>query len=427
MVGAWVRLLVNSAVVACVCVAAQLGAGDALGIIAWDGPHDAATWRALLTWLAFSYAVAVLAGAIVGHGSARFATAAQESAQSERDRSSRASRRRQGTGQGAASRVVASVLAAGGAAAAIGLAWLPARDVTPPMNVDPGLVVSLTAGAGVVVGLVLALVSLAARPVGAGLAATVAWLWLVAIAAAVAGLAQGAPYAAPRLGVPDAPSLLVATEWTGPRVMIIMAVLVGATVAGVARWRGAARLGAALAGFGGPAVVASAYLVAGAGERGGPQYEPYFAALLATGAGLVASVLVAMPGRRAPRPAPAAQPPTQSTVEGDVIEVVRVPTSPVSGSGRPRPSWAEGSGPYARAYSGAGQSAEDGAVPVVGTASVVARQPVTVMARGTGWDGDTVATATAGGRHAQTAASSAESYRVPIERRSGVARHAAPD
>ena len=42
MVGAWLRLFVNSAVVAACAVAAQLGAGDALGIIRWDGPHPAA-------------------------------------------------------------------------------------------------------------------------------------------------------------------------------------------------------------------------------------------------------------------------------------------------------------------------------------------------------------------------------------------------
>jgi hypothetical protein len=414
----------NSAVVAAISVAAQLGAGDALGIIQWDGPHDAAAWRGLLTWVAFAYTVAVLAGALVGHGSARFEAASRPGSGS--------SARRDPRDQGVASRLMASLVAAGGAAAAIGLAWLPAQGVTPPLNVNPGLVVSLTAGAGVVVGLVLALAGLGARPIGAGIAATAAWLWLLAIASAVSGLTSGEPYTAPRLGVPDAPSLFSGTDWTGPRVMIVMAVLVGITVAGVARWRGTTRLGAALAGFGGPALAATAYLIAGAGERGGPQEEPYVAALIATGAGLISSVLVAMPGRRVPRVATPPTPPADDApVEGDLIEVSRTPTSPVSSQGRVRPTWAEGSGPYARAYSGTSSQHADvahhadvGRATVVGSAPVVPRQPVTVTARGTGWDGDTLATPATTDRQSQPGPLGVV-YRTPAERPGSVGRHAA--
>ena len=61
MVGAWVRLVAYSAVVAAVVVAAQLGAGDALGLYRWTGPHDDQAWITLLTWVAFGYAGAVLA------------------------------------------------------------------------------------------------------------------------------------------------------------------------------------------------------------------------------------------------------------------------------------------------------------------------------------------------------------------------------
>jgi hypothetical protein len=355
---------VNSAVVAACAVAAQLGAGDALGIIRWDGPRDARAWTTLLTWLAFSYALAVLAGALVG----------------------RLAVRRHRGADSFGSRLTAALVAALGAGAAVGLAWLPAQSLQPPTNVDAGLVVALTASAGVLVGLILALLALSARPVAVGLQATAAWIWLVAIGATVAELSSDAQtYPAPRVAMLDAPSVLPASPWTGPRMMIIVAAAVGLVVSGVARWRGSGRLGAALAGFGGPAVVAAAYLVAGPGPAGDPasQRDPYLAALFAVGAGLVASVLVAMPGRRtAHTPQPAA-PVDDRPLEGDVLEVVRAATAPIPAQGRDRPAWASGSGPYAGAFSGA-----------TGRASVPIHEPVTVAARGTGWDAATLAGAT---------------------------------
>jgi hypothetical protein len=84
--------------------------------------------------------------------------------------------------------------------------------------------------------------------------------------------------------------------------MIAAAAALGIGVAAVARWGGARRLDIAISGSAGPAVVAAAYLIAGAG--GGPaQLEPYRAALIAVGVGLVASFVVAIP---APRQRPGA-------------------------------------------------------------------------------------------------------------------------
>src|SRR5690606_24278595 len=122
---------------------------------------------------------------------------------------------------GFGTRVVASIVSGVGAAAVIGLAWLPARDLRPPVNVNPGLVVSITAGAGVLVGLVLALLALSIQPMAAGVLATVTWVWLLGVGAAIAGLSSGEAYPVPRVGVPDAPSLIAPSAWTGPRVMII--------------------------------------------------------------------------------------------------------------------------------------------------------------------------------------------------------------
>jgi hypothetical protein len=387
VVGAWVRLIVNSAVVAAVAAAAQLGAGDALGVLGWNGPFDGRAWTTLLTWIAFSYAAAVLVGALVG----------------------RAAVRRRGGRDGLGARVLAALVAAGGAAAVIGFAWLPSQHLAPPANVNPGLVVSITAGAGVVVGFLVALLALAAPVIAAGAQATVAWLWLLAIGAAVAGLTSKQAYQPPRLGVPDAPSLFTESAWTGPRVMVYSAAALGLLVAGIGRARGARRAGVALAGLGGPVLVAAAYLIAGPGNgalRGSPN-DPYINSLLAAAAGLIASALVALPGHRAtrrasapakaragaaakPRANAAAKPRVGAAAKAarpaqpDVIETTRAPV-PAPRPADTRPAWATGSGPYARAYTGTGH----------GGSSQPRTEPVTTPTRTTGWDADTLTGLTA--------------------------------
>jgi MFS family permease len=349
VVGAWVRLIVHSAVTAAVVVAAQLGAADALGILPWNGPHDDRAWTTLLTWVAVAFAGAVLVGALSG----------------------RAAFRRTRGRDGFGARLVASIMSGAGAAAVIGLAWLPAREVRPPVNVNAGLVISITAGAGVVVGLVLALLALSSQPMAAGVLTALVWVWLLAIGAAVVGLTSGEPYPAPRVGIPDAPSLITPSAWTGPRVLIIAAAVFGIVVAVIVRVRGASRLSTAVSGFGGPALVAAAYLIAGPGEN---QSEPYLAALLGVVAGLAASAVVAIPGRPTSsaidRPnSPDADGPAEAETReptsrdasshespsrdpaSDVLISARypVPGGPPSASAG-RPAWAEGSGPIARAY-----------------------------------------------------------------------------
>jgi hypothetical protein len=359
VVGAWVRLIVNSTAMAAVVGAAQLGAADVLGILQWDGPHDDRAWITLLSWLAFTFAGAVLVGALSG----------------------RAAFRRVRGRDGVGPRLVASATAGLGAAAVIGLAWLPAWDLQPPVNVNPGLVVSITAGAGVMVGLVLALLALSIQPVAAGVLTTVAWVWLLGIGAAVVGLTSGEPYPAPRVGVPDAPSLIAPSAWTGPRVMVIAAAVLGLVVAAVTRARGASRLGTAFSGFGGPALVAAAYLIAGPGENQG---EAYVSALLGVIAGLAASAVVAIPGRPAagadgdrPAGSDSDQPGTGAEARDPSSDVLVSGRFPVPGgpptSSPSRPAWAEGSGPVARAYSSASSATSTGRT-----------------ARGTGWDADTL-------------------------------------
>ena len=377
MVGAWLKLVIHSLAVAAMAVAAQLGAGDALGILRWQ-TSDGREWSTLLTWVAFSYAVAVVAGALVGRKAVRTP---------ERP-------------DGLGARITAGLVAAVGAGAAIGLAWLPSDSLEPPTNVNPGLVVTITAGAGVLVGLVLSVFALAARPVAIGLQITVGLVWVVAAGAATAGVTTNEPYPAPRLGVPDAPSLVPASALTGPRVMIGVAVVVALVVAGVSRARGSRRLGVALSGFGGPALIAAAYLVAGpgTGEDRAAQSDAYVSSLIAVGVGLVASVLVAMPGRRVPvrpRPRPRPTPADDRPITGDVMPRPRQAPPPAAERpsasdlpSRPRPAWAGGSGPYARAFgSGATATVSTPTESAWDSPSGAVTVPVT---RGTGWDSDTL-------------------------------------
>lgn len=278
MIRAWLRLMWTSAAVAAVAAAAQLGIADAFGIIRWDatfGPGAEAAWDAMLVWVAFSYAVAVLTGAAAGH---------------------RAAPQPDTTG----ARMVAALTAGVGGVAATAIAWLQARAATPPVSVDPELVVSLSAGAGAIGGVIIAVLAMSAPPIAGGVRVAVAWTWLVGVGAAAAGLASDEALPAPRLAVIDTPSGFLPSWSTSPYVMVGVAVITGLTIAGIARWAGAARPGVAFSGLAGPGLIALAYVIAGPGDGAslGHQSEPYQASLFAVAAGLIASVLVALPARR---------------------------------------------------------------------------------------------------------------------------------
>ncbi|HET6211616.1 MAG TPA: hypothetical protein VFE14_01955, partial [Micromonosporaceae bacterium] len=83
-------------------------------------------------------------------------------------------------------------------------------------------------------------------------------------------------------------------------VMVGTTVLVAVAIAGYARWIGEHALAGAASGLAGPALVAAAYLVAGAGISAdrADQQRPWLASLVAVGAGLAASTLVAVVRRK---------------------------------------------------------------------------------------------------------------------------------
>ena len=176
-----------------------------------------------------------------------------------------------------------------GAAVAVAVAYLPAQTANSPVNVDPELVVAMTAAAGIIVGVVAALVALSVPAFAGGARAAVAWIWLVGLGSAVAGQVTHQPFRAPRLAVIDPPSLVPVAWWSGPSVMIA-----DHRRSSALPWprrslgRGRPRRHRA-SGFAGPAVVAAAYLIAGPGRQ--PAVEPYRPALIAVGAGLLGSIM----------------------------------------------------------------------------------------------------------------------------------------
>jgi len=251
-------LIWTSLGVALVVAAAQLAVAQALGLVRWDGSYPAGRtdgWLAVLTWIAFIYAVAVFGGATTGIRTVRRPTRPDTMA----------------------ARLAAALSAGVGAGIAISIAWLPAQAAQ--VGVHPELRVVLTAGSAIVAGTLIALVALCVPPFAGGVWATVAWTWCVGIGSAAAGHLTHPSDQPPRLAMIDAPSVVPADWWTGPMVIVGVAVIFGVGVATMARWGGARRPGVALAGAAGPAVVAVAYLIADGGTDHG-QVAPFRAAMI---------------------------------------------------------------------------------------------------------------------------------------------------
>jgi hypothetical protein len=275
---------------AVVAVAAQLGVAQTVGIVRWSDVSSE-SWSTLLTWLAFIGAVSVMAGAAVGRRAVRHASPGGQPDPTDR----------------VGATLVAALAATIGAAAGEGLAWLAAQSAIVPVSAYPELVVATTAGAGVVVGTVLAVLAGIVPTIGRNVRITVIWIWAVGLVGAIAGYTTHKPFRAPRLAVMDAPSIIPDTWWSAPSLMIAIAVVVGAVVAAAARWRGAGRLGTILSGFAGPAVVAASYLIVRPALDGAPTnlLDPFHASLIAVAAGLVGSAAVGLlpgPVRTVPKP-----------------------------------------------------------------------------------------------------------------------------
>jgi hypothetical protein len=310
-VAGWIKLAVRSFAVAALFGAAQLGAAQALALLTWGSVPAPDVWRRELMWLLFIFGAAVLGGVAGGRRSVRairlaignrraIAAAQRHSGLTMHESGMRAARRRavaaakdktvdkaRGFAAGAA-RVSATLFAALGAATSFALVWLPARNAFGSADINT---LALTAGIGIVVGSVISLLSLAASPIAANAGMTIIWIWVFGLTSVGLAIATGRPTQTPRLGVLDAPYLIGPGEWwLGPNLMVAVAAAVGLAVAAAARWIGAQRLGVALSGLAGPALLAAGYLLVG---PEGESMGGYVASLLAATVGLLTSAATA--------------------------------------------------------------------------------------------------------------------------------------
>ncbi len=272
--------------------AAQLGLGYGLGIIVWESSEDVASgadarvnaaglWSSALTWVTLIAATSVVIGAVVGDrlrgdtGSGRFARFA--------------------------SRLVLALAAAIGAGVVIPLAGVPASRVHVDATYAPHLLAGVYVGAGVVIGLLVAIAAMAARAVAANVIATACWSWALAIIAIAHSSSSGQGRGYAQLGIwkfTDTGPMWHSYYVPGAMVMLASALLIGGTAPFAAAARGDGGFGVAISGAAGPLLVLAAYLLARPDQSGAPteQVSAYYTAPYMVLAGLAGSVLVAAVG-----------------------------------------------------------------------------------------------------------------------------------
>jgi hypothetical protein len=273
---AWSRILGAAFGVAALAGAGQLGLAYGLGLV-WFSRRpfggDAA-WSTQLAWVAWFAMLAVLAGAVAG---TRMAT-------------------RQGRELDFGTRVAVALVSGAGAAVVAPLTALPARAAQLTAG-DPASWAAAAAGLGVVVGIFAAVAAMSQRLVAVNLALTVAVVWLFALVSVAPLLSPTAPLPRVRLGVLDLPAFDAGTA-VGVLTAPLIALLIGGVIAAAARSRQLPSLPTALSGLAGPGMLALAYVIAGPGGTTAAdrslQLAPYWGALIAVAAGLLAALLVSV-------------------------------------------------------------------------------------------------------------------------------------
>jgi hypothetical protein len=270
----WGRVLLAALGVALLAGAGQLGFAYGLGIVRFARDFEAvpSQWTAQLAWVAWFAMTAAIVGALAADRLAR----------------------NEGYTAGTGSRIAYAVAAGIGAAAVAPLTMLPAQDATVP-GVDPVMIAGLTAALGAVGGIFAALGVLAVRTLGWNIAAITELVWLLALISVAPSLGPDDPLPEVRLGVLD-PAWL--SDSTSQRLAVIimpaLAVIAGAGVGVLAKWRNHPVIPVAASGAVGPAMLALAYLIAGPGSGDRYQTAPYWGAIIAVGAGALGSVLAAV-------------------------------------------------------------------------------------------------------------------------------------
>ncbi|MEV4413523.1 hypothetical protein [Catellatospora sp. NPDC049609] len=314
--------VVIAAGVAAAAGAAQLGIGYGLGVFSWVptvGGSGEAAWLASLAWTVWISAVSVVLGAVVAD---RFGVPAAQPSTAVR----------------ALRRTALAVAAAVGGLLVVALTAVPARVAERADTFAPHVIVGGYAIAGVLIGLFVAVAALVARAIAANVLATGGWLWLLAVTAAVDGIAAGREPVVAQLGVwpvtADGPwfrSLYL----PGAAIAAVSALLIGFLAALPAVRRRDGQAGVVLSGAAGPALVALAYLLAAPKLTGvaPEQLSAHLVAPYAVVTGLIGAVLaqlLAGPRRpRAPKPVAAAPAPSPEPAFADLTAPLAVPAQPV--------------------------------------------------------------------------------------------------
>jgi MFS family permease len=286
----WARLLGAALGVAALAGASQLGVAYGLGIVRLTRVLDAAArdqWTAQLAWVAWLAMTAAALGGLAGGWL--------------RDRS---------RVPGRVGVHIALAAAAGtGAAIVVPLTMQPARTAQVA-GVQPVFVIGVCAAIGALVGALAAYAALAHLVARWNITVVGLAVWVIALVSVAPSLAPGDNLPSVRLGVFDAGFLSPAvTQRTALFTMPALALLVGAAHGWTARRREMPTLTIALAGLPGPVLLTLAYLIAGPGS-GDERYQvvPYWAAMTATGAGVLGSVLAAVIRRGDDTPQSPAEP-----------------------------------------------------------------------------------------------------------------------
>ena len=290
--------------------AAQLGFGYGLGIINWvpDGAVRAeAAWVASLAWATWIAATSVIVGAVC------------------------AQRLRGGDDEspGTLPRLGLALAAGVGAIVTVLLVAVPARAARVPDVSSPQAVAAAYAGAGLVLGVLLAVWALHTRAAATNLIATTGWLWLLAVVSVVDGVIAGRGLTTAQLGIwqisADRGAFWIRDYfyWPGALLSVLSALVIGLVAARRAARAPEIRVGAAASGAAGPLLVALAYLLAVPRLAGiaAEQLSAHLIAPYAVIAGVGGSMVMAALAQRAERrSAERVTVPHQRTGEPDSVD-----------------------------------------------------------------------------------------------------------
>jgi hypothetical protein len=288
--------------------AAQLGVVYGLGIMSWTGGTDPAgesAWLASLAWTTWIAATSTVIGAV----EAGQLSAGAPGVALPRRRPGATSRIPAASMATGAWRLVIALTAAVGGLLTVALVAVPARAAHRPETYAPQMIAGGYAIVGVAVGTLVAVAALSARPIAVNVVLTTAYMWALAIASVIFGIATHHGLTTAQLGVWRFGSghfqwqtFSLPFSPPGAAQMMGAALLLGVLTAWPAMRRGDNKVGVAIAGAVGPFLVAAAYFLAAPELVGVPpngQLSAYLIAPYAVLAGLAGSVLyVALAAQR---------------------------------------------------------------------------------------------------------------------------------